>query len=116
MTESCILGAWKKLCPQFAIDFKGFDLSETLSEECLKCLDLARKVSLDEIEDDDVGSLLELISEELLTEKLDELEKQRCQLEEELEAEQHPTVPLMKQLTLLRDNKPGAGLPGGGGP
>ena len=42
-----------------------------------------------------------MISKELSTEDLDELEKQRRQLEEEVEAEQHPTAPSMtKQLTV----------------
>ena len=87
---------WKKLCPELAIDFGGFDLSERLSEECLE---LVRKVALDEIKED-VDSLLETIGEELSTEKLDELEKQGHQLEEEVEAEQHLTVPPTKQLTV----------------
>ena len=51
--------------------------------------ELARKVSLDELKED-VDSLLETIGEELSKEELDELEKQRRQLEEEVEAEQHP--------------------------
>ena len=54
---NCIWGAWKKLCPDLAVDFGGFDLSEGLSRECLKCLELARKVNLDEVEEDDVDSL-----------------------------------------------------------
>ena len=70
---SCISGAWKKLCPVLAVDFRGFDLSERLSEECLE---LVRKVGLDEVGEDDVDSLLES------TEELDELKKQRRQLEE----------------------------------
>ena len=61
---------------------------------------MARKVSLDELEEKDVDSLLGLISEELSTEELDELERQWRQLEEEVEAEQHPMVPLMKQLIM----------------
>ena len=56
MTESCIHGAWNKLCPELAVDFGGFDLSERLSEECLKCLELARKVGLDELDEEDVDS------------------------------------------------------------
>ena len=44
--------------------------------------------------------MLESIGEELSTEELHELEKQRCQLEEEVEAEQHPTTPVTKKLTL----------------
>ena len=101
VTESCICQAWKKLCPELAVDFRGFDLSERLSEECLKCLELARRVGLDEIEEEDIDSLLETIGEELSTEELDELEKQRRQLEEEVEAEQYPAAPLtMKQLTV----------------
>ena len=76
VTESCISGAWKKLCPEFAVDFKGFDLSERLLEECLKCLELARKVGLNKIKED-VDSLLETIGKELSTEQLEELEKQQ---------------------------------------
>ena len=99
--ESCISGAWKKLCPELAINLEGFELSGRLSEECLKCLKLARKVSLDKLEEDDVDSLLETIGEELSTEELDELEKLRRQLKEEVEAEQYPTAPsTTKQLTV----------------
>ena len=61
---------------------------------------VARRVSLDEVEEDDMDSLLESIGEELLTEELEELEKQWRQLEEEVEAEQHPTVPQSKQMTV----------------
>ena len=63
--ESCIRGPWKTLCLHLAVDFGGFELSEGLLKECLKCLELARKVSLDEVEEDDLESLLESISEEL---------------------------------------------------
>ena len=87
VTESCIRGAWKKLFPEFAVDFGGFDLSEELLE---KCLELARKAGLDELEEEEIDSLLETIGEELST---DELEKQRRQLEEEVEAQQQPLVP-----------------------
>ena len=89
VTQSCICGAKKELCPQFAVDFQGFDLTEKLSEELLK---LAKKVGLDELEED-VDSQLQTIDEELSTEDLDELEKQQRQLEEEAEAEQQPTMP-----------------------
>ena len=93
MTQSCIRGAWKKLCPQFAADFKGFDLIEKLSEEHLKCLELAKKVGLDELGEDNVYSLLETTGEELSTEDLDEREKQQRQLGREVEAEPQPTAP-----------------------
>ena len=90
MTESCICGVWKELCPELAIDFEGFDLPARLLEERLE---LVRKVSLDELEEEYVNSLLDAIGEELSTEELDELEKQRYQLEEEVEARQHPMSP-----------------------
>ena len=54
---------------------------------------MARKVGLDKLEEEDDDSLLETIGEELSTKELDKLEKQWCQLEEEVEAEQHPTAP-----------------------
>ena len=99
MTESYICGARKKLCPELVVNFGGFNLFERLSERCLKCLELARRVGLDEIEEDDVNSLLKSIGEELSTEELNKLEKQRCQLKEVVEVEQHPMAPLTKQLT-----------------
>ena len=96
--QSCISRAWKRLCPQLATDFKGFDLTEKLLKECLE---LAKKVGLDELEEEDVDSLLETIGEELSMEDLDELEKQRLQLEEEMEAEQQPMAPsMMRYLTV----------------
>ena len=97
---NCIRGAWKKLCPDLAVDFGGFDLSEELSREHLKCLKLARKVGLDEVEEDNMDSLLESIGEELSMEDLEDLVKQRCQLEEEVEAGQHPTTPPRKEMTI----------------
>ena len=90
MTEFCIRGDWKKLCPLFATDFRGFNLSKKLSEDRLKRFKLAGKVGLDELEEEDIDSLLETILEELSTEDLDELEKQRRQLEKEVEADSSP--------------------------
>ena len=105
VTQSCILGAWKKLCLHLTVDFWGFNLFEVLSKECLKCLELARKVGLSKIEEDNLESLLESISEELTTEDLKHLEKQQSQLEEEVEAGKQPTVPQTKEMTI--DNSPG---------
>ena len=45
-------------------------------------------------------SLLESINKELTTEDLDHLEKQRRQLEEEVEAGQQPTAPQTKEMTI----------------
>ena len=85
-----VLHPWglKKLCQQFAIDFKGFNLTEKLSEERLKCLELAKKFGPDKLEEEGIDSLLQMIGKELSTEDLDELEKQQRQLEEVEEAQQ----------------------------
>ena len=72
VTEPCILGVMEKLCSHFAVNFGDFDLSKGLSKECLE---LARKVGLDEVEEDNLKSLLKSISEELTTEDLKDLEK-----------------------------------------
>ena len=56
---------------------------------------MARKVGLDEVEEDDLESLLESIGEELTMEDIEDLEKQRRQLEE-VEAGQQPMVPQTK--------------------
>ena len=61
--QSCICGAWKRLCPQFAVDFNGFNMAERDSEEWWKCLMLAKKVGLDNLEDDNINSLLSSVEE-----------------------------------------------------
>ena len=53
---------------------------------------MAKKVSLDKLEEKDVDSLLQTFREDL-----NKLEKQRHQLEEEVEAEQQQTVSSMSQ-------------------
>ena len=101
VTQSCICGAWKKLCPQFTVNFKGFDLTKKFLEEHLKCLELVRKVGLDKLEEEGVDFLLQTIGEKLSTEDLDELENQRRQLEEVVEAQQQPMAPsTTKHLTM----------------
>ena len=75
-------------------------MSEGLSRERLKCFELVRKVDLDKVEESSVDSPLESIGEELSTEDLDDLEKQRRQLEEEVEAGQHPATPPRKEMTI----------------
>ena len=99
VTASCIWGMWKKLCPDFAIDFGGFDVSEGLSRERLKCVEVAKTVGL-ELDADDVESPLKSIGKELTTEDLEDLEQQRRRLEEELEAGQHPEMPQTKEMTI----------------
>ena len=103
VTVNCIRGAWKKLCPDYAVDFQGFSLDSRLSEERLKCLTLAKKVGLDDVEEEDVNELLESINEELTAEDLQELEEQRIELEEQLEAassEPSTSQVVTKQLTV----------------
>ena len=99
VTPNYIRGAWKKLCPDLAIDFGGFDISEGLSRERLKCLEVAKTVGL-KMEEDDVESLLESIGEELTMEDLDNLEQQRRRLEEELEVGQQPEMLQRKEMTI----------------
>ena len=104
VTVNCIRGAWKHLCPDYAVDFQGFNLESRLSEERLKCLNLAKQVGLDEVEEEDVTELLESINEELTVEELQELEDQRIHLEEQVEAgakgESSCSSPATKQLTI----------------
>ena len=102
VTANCICGAWKKLCPDYAIDFQGFNLESSLSEERLRCLNLVKNVGLDEVEEEDVTQLLESINEELTAEDLHELEQERVQLEEQVEAAAvaTPTAASTKQLTV----------------
>ena len=79
---------------------KGFDMAEKLLKEQLKCLMLAKKVGLEDLEDDDVSSLLLSIGEELSVEDSEELEQQQRQLEEEVERESTPVEVSMKHLTV----------------
>ena len=99
VTTNCIRGSWKKLCPDLAVDFAGFDIEEGLSRERLRCLKVAKTVGLD-MEEDDVESILESIGEELTTDGLEDLEQQRRRLEEEAEAGQQPETPQRKEMTI----------------
>ena len=99
VTTNCIRGSWKKLCLDLAVDFAGFDIEEGLSRERLRCLEVAKTVGLD-MEEDDVGSLLESIGEELTTDDLEDLEQQRRRLEEDAKAGQQPETPQRKEMTI----------------
>ncbi|KAK4316354.1 hypothetical protein Pmani_012483 [Petrolisthes manimaculis] len=73
VTQSCLNGTWKKLCPDLTNSFKGFNVDERLSKTKLECVQFAKRVGFTSHE------------EELTAEELDELEAQ-CQREVEEEA------------------------------
>ena len=75
VTESCIRGCGKNSVRSLP-STSGASTCLRGFLACLKCLKLAWKVVLDELEEEDVDSLMEMIGEELSTEELDELEKQ----------------------------------------
>ncbi|XP_042230822.1 tigger transposable element-derived protein 1-like [Homarus americanus] len=81
-------GVWKKLCPQFANDFKGF--TENVDSVANNLVELGKQLHL-EMEEDDVHELMECHTQELTNENLMELESDRVQeevAEEEQEAEE----------------------------
>ena len=70
-------GVWKKLCPQFVHDFKGF--TKTIHDVAQKVVDLGHQLLLRlEVEVDDVEMLLESHAEELSNDDLLELKAQKA--------------------------------------
>ncbi|KAG7172071.1 Ovarian abundant message protein-like 1, partial [Homarus americanus] len=73
-------GVWKKLCPQFVHDFRGF--ADDVGEVTQTVVDLGNQLQLD-IHEDDVTQMLESHAEELNNEDLNKLEKQILSKEDE---------------------------------
>ncbi|XP_066964345.1 tigger transposable element-derived protein 1-like [Macrobrachium rosenbergii] len=83
--KSNLNGGWKKLCPNFVMDFTGFEEGENLDIVRKSIVQYSKKLSL-EVEAEDVNELLESHGEELSAEDLTELEKQMIEEEEEAPA------------------------------
>ncbi|XP_066970877.1 tigger transposable element-derived protein 1-like [Macrobrachium rosenbergii] len=80
--QSSLNGAWKKLCPNFVMDFTGFKKGESLDAVTKKIVQYSRKLNL-EVEAEDVTELLQSHGEELSADDLIELEQQMIEEDEE---------------------------------
>ncbi|KAK4309429.1 hypothetical protein Pmani_018926 [Petrolisthes manimaculis] len=102
VTESCMNGVWKNLCPQFVNNFTGF---EKVQEEVVNNLiSMSEKLELD-LNEDDFREFFDTHAQELTNDELRELEKQRKEVEEE-EVEvptKHFQTKLMAQAFALVD-------------
>ncbi|XP_036357784.1 tigger transposable element-derived protein 1-like [Octopus sinensis] len=87
-----LIGVWKKLCPQFMNDFKGFDnvaINKTL-------VTMSKELGMD-LEEEDFTDLFENDKKPLMNEDLIELHEQQNK-EEEVEPEPHHfTIKKMQQ-------------------
>ena len=100
VTERCIQGAWRKLCPDLVPDFEGFDLQSEEAKLKQQLLESAKAVGFHEVEEQDINDLLESHDEELTTEELLQMHKDReeeAQKEEENKEEHRPEL---KQMTV----------------
>lgn len=84
--RSCLNGVWKKLCPHFVHNFKGFSNNDNVASANRKSLHFAQKLGFDELEDNDIDELLQSHQEELSNDDLLEIERERVQRMEEAEA------------------------------
>lgn len=84
--RSCLNGVWKKLCPSFVHDFKGFNINDNLASTNSKSLRLAQQVGFENLESEDIDKLLNSHQEELSNEELLEIERERVKVMEEAEA------------------------------
>ncbi|XP_064090704.1 tigger transposable element-derived protein 1-like [Macrobrachium nipponense] len=80
--KSNLNGAWKKLCPNFVMNFTEFEKGESLDAVRRNIVQYSERLNLG-VEAEDVNELLESHGEELSAEDLIELEKQMIREEEE---------------------------------
>ncbi|XP_066947407.1 tigger transposable element-derived protein 1 isoform X2 [Macrobrachium rosenbergii] len=83
--KSNLNGAWKKLCPDFVMDFKDSEKGKSLDAVRWNTVLYSKKLNL-EVKAEDVNKLLESHAEELSAEDLIEVEKQMIEEEEEAPA------------------------------
>ena len=82
---SCCNGVWKKLCPQFVHDFKGYSIDDNVAKANVKSLRLAQQVGFEDLEEEDIDNLLQSHTQELSNEDLFDIEKERVKMMEEKE-------------------------------
>lgn len=84
--RTCLNGVWKKLCPQFVHDFKGFSIKENVAKSNSRSLRLAQQLGFSDVEEEDIDELLQSHEQELSNEDLLEIEKERVEQLEKAEA------------------------------
>lgn len=82
MKQTNINGVWKRLCPQFVFDFKGFEV--TLQKVTEGVIEMGKQLNL-ELKVDGVEELLSSYSEKLSNEDITQLETQKIAEEEAAE-------------------------------
>jgi hypothetical protein len=95
--RQCMNGVWKKICPQFYHDLRGFNVEYNITTANKESMKVAQKLGLGEVDEGDIEDLLESHTKELTNEDLLESEKERQQEEEEDTANQ--PEPSARQLT-----------------
>ncbi|XP_044537888.1 tigger transposable element-derived protein 1-like [Gracilinanus agilis] len=83
VTEECLHHVWKKMLPNLIQDFEGVEPAEQLKKIKANCVDLAKQVGFEEVEDEDIDELLEPHSSDLSTEDLQQLADGQAEAEDE---------------------------------
>jgi hypothetical protein len=60
---------WKKICPQFYHDLKGFNIEYNITNANKESVKVAQKVGLGEVDEGDIEDLLESHTKELINMK-----------------------------------------------
>ena len=100
VTEKCIQGAWRKLCPNLVPDFAGFDMVTEEARLRKELLDHARQVGFDELDDAEVTNLIESHDQALTTEELIMMQKEREEEAEREREKEDKDSGTMKQLNM----------------
>lgn len=83
VSTSCCNGVWKKLCPQFVHDSKGYSIDDNVARANVKSLRLAQQVGFEDLEEEDIDNLLQSHTQQLSNEDLFDIEKERVKMMEE---------------------------------
>ncbi|XP_051823209.1 tigger transposable element-derived protein 1-like [Antechinus flavipes] len=87
VTKECLHRAWKKMLPNLIHDFEEFEPLDQLKQIKTSCLELAKQVGFEDVEDEDIDKLLELHSNDLTTEDLQQLADGQAEAEDEEDEE-----------------------------
>jgi hypothetical protein len=97
--RQCMNGVWKKICPQFCHDLRGFNMEYNMTTANKESVKVAQKVGLGKVDEEDIEDFLESHTKELTNEDLLESEKERQQEEDDTANQPEPST---RQLTARR--------------
>ncbi|XP_027716076.1 tigger transposable element-derived protein 1-like [Vombatus ursinus] len=83
VTKECLHRVWKKMLPNLIHNFEECEPSEQFKKIRASCVDLAKQIGFEEVEDEDIEEFLEPHSNDLTTEDLQQLADGQVEAEDE---------------------------------